>query len=71
MVLRSGETIAADFVVLAVPFDRVRGLIPDALSQRLPALAQLDSLTPRRSPGSISGSTGPSARSTMWSRRAV
>ena len=44
VVLRSGERIAADFVVLAVPFDRVRGLIPDALSQRLPALAQLDSL---------------------------
>ena len=36
VVLRSGETLAADFVVLAVPFDRVRGLIPEPLSQRLP-----------------------------------
>jgi squalene-associated FAD-dependent desaturase len=44
VVLRSGETLTADFVVLAVPFDRVRGLIPDALIPRLPALAQLDLL---------------------------
>jgi squalene-associated FAD-dependent desaturase len=44
VVLRSGETLTADFVVLAVPFDRVRGLIPEPLSRRLPALARLDSL---------------------------
>jgi squalene-associated FAD-dependent desaturase len=42
--LRSGESVAADFVVLAVPFDRVRSLVPDSLSDRLPFLAQLDSL---------------------------
>ena len=30
VVLRSGEEIAADFVVLAVPFDRVLGLIPES-----------------------------------------
>jgi squalene-associated FAD-dependent desaturase len=42
--LRSGESLPADFVVLAVPFDRVRSLIPNALSERLPALAQIDAL---------------------------
>ena len=42
--LRSGESITADFVVLAVPFDRVHSLIPDGLRERLPALAKLDSL---------------------------
>src|SRR5207248_4036451 len=30
VVLRSRESLAADFVVLTVPFDRVRSLIPDA-----------------------------------------
>ncbi len=40
VVLRSGEAIAADFVVLTVPFDRVRGLLPEELSDRIPALAQ-------------------------------
>ena len=44
VVLRSGEALAADFVVLAVPFDRVRGLIPEQLRGRLPALAHLDEL---------------------------
>ena len=43
-VLRSGERIAADFLVLAVPFDRVRGLIPDELAARIPGLAGLDAL---------------------------
>ena len=42
--LRSGERIAADFVVLAVPFDRVRGLMPGALVARIPGLAGLDAL---------------------------
>ena len=42
LVLRSGDEIAADFVVLAVPFDRVAGLIPDSMRHRLPALAGLD-----------------------------
>jgi squalene-associated FAD-dependent desaturase len=44
VVLRSGERIAADFVVLAVPFDRVRGLVPEKIWQRLPALGQIDQL---------------------------
>ncbi len=42
--LRSGETLTADFVVLAVPFDRVQSLLPAVLRQRLPALASLDSI---------------------------
>ncbi|MBX6314848.1 MAG: FAD-dependent oxidoreductase, partial [Isosphaeraceae bacterium] len=36
--LRSGEAIAADFVILAVPFDRVRALLPEATRARLPEL---------------------------------
>ncbi|MEW4570271.1 hydroxysqualene dehydroxylase HpnE [Tautonia sp. JC769] len=36
--LRSGEHLPADFVVLAVPYDRVRGLIPDESSARIPGL---------------------------------
>jgi squalene-associated FAD-dependent desaturase len=44
VVLRNGEAIPADFVVLAVPFDRVRGLIPSSFRDRLPALARLDAL---------------------------
>jgi squalene-associated FAD-dependent desaturase len=45
VLLRSGESLAADFVVLAVPFDRVRSLIPETLRDRLPALGrQVDAL---------------------------
>ena len=44
VVLRSGESIAADFVVLAVPFDRVEGLIPEALRDRIPSLNQLGAM---------------------------
>ena len=44
VVLRSGELIAADFLVLAVPFDRIRGLVSDELAGRLPGLAGLDAL---------------------------
>ena len=44
VVLRTGEEIAADFVVLAVPFDRVLGLIPESIRDRLPALAHVDAL---------------------------
>lgn len=36
--LRSGEAIAADFVVLAVPFDRVKALLSPDLARRNPAL---------------------------------
>jgi uncharacterized protein with NAD-binding domain and iron-sulfur cluster len=42
--LRSGELLNSDFVVLAIPFDRVRSLIPDTLRDQLPALALLDKL---------------------------
>ena len=42
--LRSGESLAADFVVLTVPFDRLHSLIPDVLRDRLPVLANLASL---------------------------
>jgi squalene-associated FAD-dependent desaturase len=42
--LRSGESLAADFVVLAVPFDRVRSLVPETLQDRLPALGKLENL---------------------------
>jgi squalene-associated FAD-dependent desaturase len=44
VVLRSGERIAADLLVLAVPFDRVRGLLPQALAARIPGLAGLDAM---------------------------
>jgi squalene-associated FAD-dependent desaturase len=44
VVLRSGEQIGADFLVLAVPFDRVRGLLPAALAARIPGLAGLDGM---------------------------
>jgi len=42
--LRSGETIEADFVVLAVPFDRVRGMLASDLLAKVPALASVDGL---------------------------
>jgi len=42
--LRSGERIAADFLVLAVPFDRIRGLIPGELAARIPGMAGLDAM---------------------------
>jgi squalene-associated FAD-dependent desaturase len=44
VVLRSGEHIGADYLVLAVPFDRVRGLLPAALAARIPDLAGLDAM---------------------------
>ena len=36
--LRTGEEVPADFVVLAVPFDRVNGLVPEPLREFLPSL---------------------------------
>ena len=42
--LRSGETIAADFVALAVPFDRVSALIPEAARPLVPGLEGAESL---------------------------
>lgn len=40
--LRDGEAIDADFVVAAVPFDRVRNLLAPALRERTPELDGLD-----------------------------
>jgi squalene-associated FAD-dependent desaturase len=42
--LRSGESIAADFVVLAVPFDRAPSLVPEPLRGRIPGLGALSAL---------------------------
>jgi squalene-associated FAD-dependent desaturase len=36
--LRTGEAVPADFVVMAVPFDRILGLIPESARSALPAL---------------------------------
>jgi squalene-associated FAD-dependent desaturase len=44
VVLRSGEVLAADFVVLAVPFERMPSFIPERLVDRLPAVAQLGAM---------------------------
>jgi len=41
---RSGEILRADFVVLAVPFDRVAGVLGKDLTDRLPTLAGLADL---------------------------
>ncbi len=42
--LRSGEPVPADLVVLAVPFDRVLGLLPEGLAPRIPGLAGVEAL---------------------------
>jgi uncharacterized protein with NAD-binding domain and iron-sulfur cluster len=42
LTLRSGQTIEAEFVVLAVPFDRVSSLLPEAAMARLPSLTRLN-----------------------------
>jgi len=42
--LRNGEKLEADFVVLAVPFDRVRAIIPESLSAKMPQLEALDAM---------------------------
>jgi len=44
-VLRSGEVLEADFVILAVSFDRVRALLSEPLIRQLPHLASLDQLS--------------------------
>ncbi len=44
LTLRTGEVLAADFVVLAVSYDRVRGLLTDSLIARIPALPAVDLL---------------------------
>ena len=45
MVLRSGETVAADFVVLAVPFDRVSSFLSDSMADSVPSLSGLGSIS--------------------------
>ncbi len=42
--LRDGEAVAADFVLLAAPFDRVASFLAPALRDRLPALGRLDEI---------------------------
>ncbi len=42
--LRDGEEVPADFVLLAAPFDRVPGLLPAGLRDRLPALSRVESI---------------------------
>jgi len=44
VILRSGEAVAADFVLLAVPFDRVLGLLPAEARGNLPGLAGVEAI---------------------------
>lgn len=44
VILRSGESLAADFVILAVPFDRLPSLIPQSAAGQIRALASIDKL---------------------------
>ena len=41
VILRSGETIPADFVVVAVPFDRVEAILGERLVKAIPGLSRL------------------------------
>ena len=42
--LRNGEAIAADFVILATPFDRVLALLPEDAKSRLPGIGKIDAI---------------------------
>ena len=42
--LRTGESLAADLIVLAVPFDKVSRLVPEALRKKTSRSGGLDSL---------------------------
>jgi squalene-associated FAD-dependent desaturase len=42
--LRAGQSLEADMIVLAVPFDKVLRLLPEALREKIPALEHLDCL---------------------------
>ena len=42
VILRSGETVAADFVVVTVPFDRVRSILGENLVSAIPGLSRLN-----------------------------
>ncbi|HJZ55929.1 MAG TPA: hydroxysqualene dehydroxylase HpnE, partial [Gemmataceae bacterium] len=46
LVLRDGSALAADWYVLAVPFDRVTDLLPDELLTREPYFASAKNLSP-------------------------
>ena len=46
LVLRDGSTLAADWYVLAVPFDRIPDLLPEDLVAREPAFAGVKHLAP-------------------------
>ena len=46
LVLRNGETVRADWYVLAVPFDRVADLLPAELLDREPYFGNVRNLTP-------------------------
>jgi squalene-associated FAD-dependent desaturase len=45
VLLRSGDILETDFVVVAVSFDRVRGILPGSLTGRMPDLDGLDLMT--------------------------
>ncbi len=42
--LRTGQLLDADMIILAVPFDRVMRLVPEALRKKIPALERLNCL---------------------------
>jgi squalene-associated FAD-dependent desaturase len=42
--LRTGKSLDADLIVLAVPFDKVIRLVPEALRKKIPTLAGVESL---------------------------
>ena len=42
VILRSGETVAADFIVVAVPFNRVEAILGESLVDAIPGLSRLD-----------------------------
>jgi squalene-associated FAD-dependent desaturase len=44
VLLRSGEAVPADFVVLTVPFDRVGTILGPELAARIPTLATIDAI---------------------------
>lgn len=46
LVLKDGSSLAADWFLLAVPFDRVTDLLPEALATREPYFSNANHLTP-------------------------
>ena len=70
VVLRTGEAIAADFVVLTVPFNRVLNLIPAHLRDECRASNVSKRCNRPRSREFTSGSTARFAHTTTWSLQA-